>query len=68
MIKYPQTRKADVVEEHFGIKVADPYRWLEDDKSPETMEWVRQQQLVTEAVLDEYPGTQADSSAAQGTE
>jgi len=56
MIKYPQTRKDSIVEEHFGIKVADPYRWLEDDKSPETMDWVRQQQAVTVAVLNEYPG------------
>ncbi|HRG89687.1 MAG TPA: hypothetical protein PLW44_11750, partial [Chitinophagales bacterium] len=35
-LKYPETKKTDVTDEYFGTKVADPYRWLEDDNSKET--------------------------------
>ena len=35
-IEYPETRRDDLVEELHGVKVADPYRYLEDPKSPET--------------------------------
>ncbi|MDD2228175.1 MAG: prolyl oligopeptidase family serine peptidase [Candidatus Cloacimonetes bacterium] len=58
-MKYPQTRKEPIVEEFFGTKVADPYRWLEDDNSPETLAWVKEQQAVTEAILNEYPKRKA---------
>jgi prolyl oligopeptidase len=54
-MEYPVTRKDNVVEEHFGIKVSDPYRWLEDDNSPDTIGWINQQQSLTEQVLNEYP-------------
>jgi prolyl oligopeptidase len=37
-IQYPETRKETV--DHFDAKVADPYRWLEDDRSAETAAWV----------------------------
>jgi len=53
---YPITRKSDVAEEKFGITIADPYRWLEDDNSEETMAWVDQQQALTESILNQYPG------------
>ena len=33
---YPETKKVDTVNDYFGTKVADPYRWLEDPQSPET--------------------------------
>src|SRR5687767_857286 len=39
-IDYPAARKADVVQDYFGTRVADPYRWLEDADLPETAKWV----------------------------
>ena len=46
-MKYPETRKGDVVDDYFGTQVSDPYRWLEDDRSPETEAWVVEQNKVT---------------------
>jgi prolyl oligopeptidase len=52
---YPETRKGDTVDDYFGTKVADPYRWLEDDHSKETGQWVEAQNKVTFAYLDKIP-------------
>jgi prolyl oligopeptidase len=54
-LPYPQTDRSDVVDDYFGTKVADPYRWLEDDHSPETAEWVKAQNAVTENYLSQIP-------------
>lgn len=54
-IKYPETKKGDVVDTYFDAKVSDPYRWLEDDKSEETAAWVKAQNKVTYAYLDQIP-------------
>ncbi len=54
-LEYPGTAQIDVVDTIFGTPVTDPYRWLEDDKSAETMEWVKQQNVVTFAYLNEIP-------------
>jgi len=54
-IAYPETRKVGQVDDYFGTKVADPYRWLEDDKSPETAAWVEAQNAVTFDYLKKIP-------------
>ncbi len=57
-LKYPDTKTVDVVEEQFGVKVADPYRWLEDDVrvNPEVAAWVKAENAVTDKYLDTLPG------------
>ncbi len=57
-ITYPQTRRVDQVDELFGVKVADPYRWLENDvrNDAEVRGWVEAQNKVTDAYLDTLPG------------
>ena len=47
LLNYPNTRKSDQVDDYHGVKVADPYRWLEDDNSAETAEWVKAENEVT---------------------
>ena len=54
-LEYPKTRVADVVDDYFGTKVADPYRWLEDDNSEETKAWVEAQNKVSFAYLEAIP-------------
>ena len=52
---YPETKKTDTITDYFGTKVADPYRWLEDDRSEETKQWVTAQNKVTFGYLDQIP-------------
>ena len=54
-MKYPATKKTDVSDDYFGTKIADPYRWLEDDKSAETAEWVKAENKVTFDYLATIP-------------
>jgi prolyl oligopeptidase len=49
---YPVSQKVDTVDVYFGTEVPDPYRWLEDDKSTETAEWVSAQNEVTFGYLN----------------
>ena len=58
-LTYPATRKADVVDDYHGTKVADPYRWLEDDRSAETAAWVEAQNKVTQGYLGQIPERKA---------
>ena len=51
-LNYPQTKKGETVDDYHGTKVADPYRWLEDDKSEETKQWVTEENKVTFGYLD----------------
>lgn len=54
-IHYPDARKVDQKDDYFGTIVSDPYRWLEDDNSAETKEWVKQENIVTENYLSKIP-------------
>lgn len=54
-LSYPQTAKGDVVDSYFEQTVADPYRWLEDDRSTETEAWVKAQNKVTFGYLEQIP-------------
>tara|TARA_R110000751_G_scaffold146601_2_gene250928 strand:- start:179077 stop:181242 length:2166 start_codon:yes stop_codon:yes gene_type:complete len=55
VIDYPTTSKVDTVTNYFGTDVEDPYRWLEDDSSPETEAWVKAENKTTYAYLDNIP-------------
>jgi prolyl oligopeptidase len=50
-IQYPQTQKDATTDNYFGTVVADPYRWLEDDNSKQTGDWVAAQNKVTDEYL-----------------
>src|SRR5215468_4468074 len=54
-LDYPQTRKDNQVDDYHGTKIADPYRWLEDDNSAETAKWVDAENKVTFGYLDKIP-------------
>ncbi len=55
----PPTRRDDVRETIHGVEVVDPYRWLEDQDSPETRAWLEAQNAYTQSVLGELPGREA---------
>src|SRR6056297_407208 len=54
-VNYPTTAKVDTVDTYFGTDVPDPYRWLEDDRSPETEVWVKDQNKTTFGYLENIP-------------
>src|ERR1051326_2011252 len=54
-LRYPNTARVDQVDTYFGVKVADPYRWLEDENSEDTAKWVEAENKVTFAYLDTIP-------------
>lgn len=60
-LTYPETRTVDVVDEQFGVYVADPYRWLENDvrEDEEVAAWVKAQNSLTNNYLDKLDGTKA---------
>ena len=54
-LQYPKAEKDGTVDEYFGVKVSDPYRWLENDTSAETAAWVEAENKVTNAYLKKIP-------------
>lgn len=55
MTTYPTSRKSDVIDEIHGTIVPDPYRWLEDLDSEETLKWIEEQNKVTFEFLEKIP-------------
>ena len=58
-ITYPKAKKVDTVDVYFGHKVPDPYRWLEDDNSKETEDWVKAENKITQEYLSKIPFREA---------
>lgn len=56
---YPQTEKIEQKDSYFGTEVADPYRWLEDDLSDKTKQWVTAENAVTDDYLQQIPFREA---------
>ena len=54
-LQYPKAEKDGTVDEYFGVKVSDPYRWLENDTSAQTTAWVEAENKVTNAYLQKIP-------------
>jgi prolyl oligopeptidase len=58
-LTYPATKKVAQIDDYHGVKVADPYRWLEDDNAPETARWVEAENRVTMPYLEAIPYRQS---------
>lgn len=58
-IKYPFARKVEQIDDLHGIKVSDPYRWLEDSKSEGYQEWIESQNRITSDYLSKIPQREA---------
>ena len=58
-VPVPKTRTDSVTETIHGVAISDPYRWLEDQQSPETRAWIDAQNAFTRSVLDPLPGRAA---------
>jgi prolyl oligopeptidase len=54
-LQYPNTKRADQADTYFGERVADPYRWLEDENAAATAAWVDEQNKVTFGYLAQIP-------------
>jgi prolyl oligopeptidase len=52
---YPQTRRTDQKDNYHGAWIADPYRWLEDVDSPESLDWIAEQNQLTFSFLEDIP-------------
>lgn len=61
VLRYPAAQRLDLVEDHFGVKVADPYRWLENDlrADPVVRDWVARENDLTRSYIDDLPGRDA---------
>ena len=66
-LRYPAARRLDLVEDHFGVKVADPYRWLENDVRADSAvrDWVDAENGLTRRYIDGLPGREAFKARMQ---
>jgi prolyl oligopeptidase len=62
--QYPAARQADIEDLYHGVRVADPYRWLENADDPETIAWVDAQNALTSSFVSE--GAHARDAALAG--
>ena len=62
--QYPPARRMDLVDDLFGHRVADPYRWLEDADSAETRQWLSAEEELWAAYRAELPGRDAFAARA----
>jgi prolyl oligopeptidase len=53
--EYPDTAKDNQVDDYHGTKIADPYRWLEDSDSPETVDWIKKENAISLPYLEKLP-------------
>lgn len=54
-LDYPETKKIDHTDTYFNVRVADPYRWLENESAPEIADWVERQNQLTFGYLEKIP-------------
>ncbi|HEY0380931.1 MAG TPA: prolyl oligopeptidase family serine peptidase [Candidatus Elarobacter sp.] len=54
-LPYPETPRVDQIDDYFGNRIADPYRWLEEVDSPQTQRWITEENALTESVLETVP-------------
>src|SRR5688572_32343062 len=54
-LSYPKAKKVEQVDDYHGVKVSDPFRWMEDSKSAELQAWIAQQNSLTEGYLASIP-------------
>jgi prolyl oligopeptidase len=54
-LNYPQAKKEIVVDDYNGVKVEDPFRWMEDENSPAVKEWVEKENAVTQSYFSKIP-------------
>ncbi len=59
VLPYPESRRVDQVDDLHGVKVTDPYRWLEDAKDPSVVSWTQAQDALARAFLGKLPGRDA---------
>ena len=54
-LPYPTAHQSKVEDTYFGVRVADPYRWMEEDQSPEVLTWTNQENQLTNSYLAKIP-------------
>jgi prolyl oligopeptidase len=54
-LSYPVTKKVDQVDDYFGTKVPDPYRWLENENAQDVKDWIQAENKLTFAYLEKIP-------------